>query len=135
MFTLFSQRNTRCTAIVMLFVWLMALGVGIANACVIDLAQSHHSNAYQSQVTRHVDERLQPLAADKQACLDFCANEQSAAVKAKQQEAAPSVPIVPVIWLSAITVALADPSVRPTPASTRSVHERPVAIRYLRLTI
>jgi hypothetical protein len=84
MISFFSQRRSRSTAIVMAFVWLMALGVSVANACVIDLAQGHHSTSIQIQTHQPDGSGLQPKAADKTACLEFCADEQNIAVKVKQ---------------------------------------------------
>jgi hypothetical protein len=119
----------------MAFVWLMALGVSVANACVIDLAQGHHSTSIQIQTHRPDGSGLQSKAADKTACLEFCADEQNIAVKVKQLDAATGTHLVSAIWLGAITVTVVDPNDRPAPAVIHLAHEPPVSIRFLRLTI
>jgi hypothetical protein len=67
--------------------------------------------------------------------LEFCADEQNIAVKAKQLDAAAGAHIVSAIWLSAITVAVVDPNDCPAHAAIHLAHEPPVSIRFLRLTI
>jgi hypothetical protein len=133
--SIFSQRRTRCIATVMAFIWLMTIGVSIGNACVIDLAQGHHSISTPIQASQDNASGLQPKTADKLACLEFCADEQNIAVKVKQLDAATGTHLVSAIWLSAITVTVVDPNDRPAPAVIHLAHEPPVSIRFLRLTI
>lgn len=80
-----STRRTRYTAIVMLFVWLMTLGIGIANACLTDGAQMQHGSATQVQTAHHEDSDAQSLTSDKLVCLKVCDVEKTAAVKKKQR--------------------------------------------------
>lgn len=131
----FSQRRTRCIATVMAFIWLLTLGVSIANACVIDLAQGHHSTSIQIQANQHIGAGLQPKTADKLVCLDFCADEQNSAVKVNQLDAATGQQVDSAIWPSALTITMVDPNDRPVPAVIHLAHEPPVSIRFLRLTI
>jgi hypothetical protein len=119
----------------MAFVWLMALGVSVANACVIDLAQGHHSTSIQIQTHQPDGSGLQPKAADKTACLEFCADEQNIAVKVKQLDTATGEQIVLPSWPTALTVSVVDPADRQVPAVVQVANEPPVSIRFLRLTI
>jgi len=131
----FSQRRTRCIATVMAFIWLMTLGVSIANACVIDLAQGHHSTSIQIQANQNSNAGLQPKTSDKLACLEFCADEQNIAVKVKQLDAFTGAQIVSAICQCALTIPMVDPYDRPVSAVIHLAHEPPVSIRFLRLTI
>jgi hypothetical protein len=131
----FSSRHTRHTATVMLFVWLMALGIGIANACLPDAVHGHQSSAASLQATPHKDADHETLASDKAACLSFCAAEQTAAVKIKNLDAPSDLQTVFVVWQSAISITVIDPNDRPAPVASLSGHALPVSIRFLRLTI
>lgn len=117
----------------MLFVWLMTLGLGIANACLVNVAQDHHGSAIQVQVNHHADEHS--LAADKVVCATVCAEELAATVKIKQLDAPSDSLAVPVTWFPALTVALVDPHDRSAPLVPPAWYALPVSIRVLRLTI
>lgn len=73
MYSSFSRRASRFTARVMLAVWLMALGLGVANAC---LAQDDHARHGHLQ---HAGD--QTPAPAKLACQLFCASGQSSVLK------------------------------------------------------
>ena len=88
----FSSRRTRYTAAVMLFVWLMSLGMGVANACLVqqnpaeDEFLGHTRSGLASQATIERELALDNLAKvhvqadendkspEKKACLNFCAD-------------------------------------------------------------
>ena len=75
----FSYQHARYTAVVMLFVGLMTLGAGIANACLVSATHGHPGSALQVQANYFAaaDEHLPD--PDKTICLTVCAAEQTAA--------------------------------------------------------
>ena len=102
----FSRRATRFTVGVMLVVWLMALGMGIANACIAndDHARHghphHHDGAYASArdaghdaapedgttATVMLDRGDSTPSPEKVICLNLCAAGQSSLVKQTSHE-------------------------------------------------
>lgn len=111
----FSRRATRFTARVMLGLWLMGLGLGIANAC---LAQEHHARhghirpsdaavasvlpgAHDPAVTAptSIDASRVALSTAQLACQDFCAAGQSGVSKqlGDAQQALITSP-TPLVW-------------------------------------
>jgi hypothetical protein len=134
--SLFSTRHTRYTAIVMVLIWLMTLGIGIANACMTDGAQGHHVSTAQVQTMHHDDVDGQANESDKAACLKACELGQTAFVKIKEVNSPFDSRIVPVTCLPAITVAVVDLNDLSTPTlHPLTWREPPVSIRFLRLTI
>ena len=125
----FSHRRTRFTAAVMLFVWLLALGTGIANACQVQEDHARHGHLSHQEAGDH------HTSPAKLACQDFCAAEQTGVVK--QQTDAPvhldvANALVSLWWVASLS---AD---RPFPMAAVDdppLAERPVFIRFLRLTI
>ena len=149
--TLFCSRLKRQTVFVMLFVWLMALGMGVANACLVqrDLrggepASHSHSESRHAQPAEHMTPV--PLATSyvhnddkdpsslKLACLDFCEAQQSAAVT-DHTDGLADPGLAPVPFLTGL-LAPADHQMSPQEAfGIPTWSEPPVSIRYLRLTI
>lgn len=139
----FAYRTTRFTATVMLFVWLLALGTGIANACLVQENHARHGHlGYQGTVVTAMPAAApgamavsHDVSPGKMACQNFCAAEQTGVVK--QQDDAPG-------HLDAALVLASMWWVAPSPADrafTRPVlgdpawAEPPVFIRFLRLTL
>ena len=135
MHSLLSPRHTRYTVIVMLFVWLMTVGIGIANACTLVTAIEHHGSVPHVVEAHQENSHKEILHGDKTVCLKVCAAEQTAAVKTKALDATPDAPMAPVNWLSALSIAVIDPNDRPVPTAMPRRHAVPVSIRFLRLTI
>src|ERR1035437_9392286 len=152
MTSIFSVRRTRYTAAVMLFVWLMSLGIGVANACLIQ--QDHGSREYGSHGHAGIDlgaipeghRAHQPVAAssvhsdenrsapEKVACLDFCADEQSTLVSGHVD--GPVHPeLAPIMFLTGLLVPVSDQTAPPQAFANPTWSEPHVSIRYLRLTI
>ncbi len=131
----FNMHRTRYIAIVMVFVWLMTLGIGIANACLVDEARGHHTHAAQVQATHHKEVDEQPTSADKAVCLTVCEAEKTAAVKIRRVDATSDSLTVPVAHCSDIKVILVDLNDQFKPTVVPVCRELPVSIRFLRLTI
>lgn len=131
--TLFSHRHTRYTAIVMLFVWLMTLGIGIANACWVSDTHGHAGSAQHVQTTSHSE--ADEHAPGKAICLKVCAAEQTIAIKVKPLDGVADVDLTPVAWATALTIAVVDLNDRTAPLAVATWREPPVSIRFLRLTI
>lgn len=136
MTSFFSARHTRYTAIVMVFVWLTALGVGMANACLVDVAREHHhAPATHVQATHHEDADEQSIASDKAVCLTVCDALQTAAVKIQKLDAPLDSQTAPAAWLPALAIAVVDLHDRSAPLVSNAWCEPPVSIRFLRLTL
>ena len=136
----------------MLFVWLMSLGIGVANACLVQ--QDHGPREYFShsrsgtdltalaerQAARdnfatssvHSDENTS--SPDKITCQDFCVAQQSTLVTDHLNELA-HLDLVPVLFLTGLLVPAADHRSSPEALESPTWSELPVSIRYLRLTI
>lgn len=140
----FSHRTTRFTATVMLFVWLAALGTGIANACLAqdDHPRHGHLSPQGAVATAMLATTLDAMAIDpgkssaKMACLNFCATGQTGVVK--QQDDAPAHPddalaLASLWWWMAPVPA--DRASRQPVLGDPAWSEPPVFIRFLRLTI
>lgn len=148
----FNARRTRYTTAVMLFVWLMSLGIGLANACLArqgdagpDYFNPAHSGMTSEALTEH-DVTLDRLgkvqvhadknhpSPEKSACLNFCVAEQNTLIK--DQAGGPTAQaMVPVLFLTWLLVPAADQSYPPQAFASPNGSEPPVSIRYLRLTI
>lgn len=131
----FNIRYTRYTAIVMAFVWLMTLGIGFANACLLDEAMEHHASTAQVKATHHDDVDEQAMESDKAVCLTVCEAEQTAVVKFKQVDVPSDSQAAPVAHFPGLTVAVVDLNDRFVPSLVPAWCEPPVSIRFLRLTI
>lgn len=139
------SRTRRSTAIVMLGAWVLALLVGIANACASGKSDSSHtSGALQSTMAGHDHEAHSSTGSEragsadgsrplKPACQKFCEDEASTIVKHdKAFKVAPmATSTTPVVWWLPSSVALptrAGPCATPPP-------EAPLTMRFMRLTI
>lgn len=131
--SIFSLRRTRYIVIVMLYVWLTALGIGIANACMVDATQGPHGFSMRVQATHHVDE--ESLASDEAVCHAVCAAEQTAAVQIKQFGTSSDSAAIPVVWSTALTIVVVDPDNGSAPSVPPTWYQLPVSIRFPRLTI
>ena len=148
----FSSRRTRYTAAVMLFVWLMSLGIGVANACLVqhnpaeDEFLGHTRSGFMSQATIerelaldnfakvHVQTDENDKSPEKVACLNFCAAEQDTLVK-DHADVLVAQDIVPVLFLTWLLMPALDQTPQPEAFGGPTWSEPPVSIRYLRLTI
>jgi hypothetical protein len=135
----------------MLFVWLMALGIGVANACLVQQdvrAREHSGHSHPgidpAKAAEHMT--LDPLAtsyihidhkdpsSQKLACLDFCEAQQSAAVTDHTDGLAdPGLAAVP--FLTGLLAPTDHQMSTPEAFGSPTWSEPPVSIRYLRLTI
>ena len=119
-----NRRAIRFTAAVTLFIWLLAVGVGAVNACVV--AENHARHG-------HLDHHdAQPA---KQACQDFCAAGQTGVVKqATGEPAHPDFMLVfaPLAWAVPWSALRVDHLLT---ANDSPWLDPPVFIRFLRLTI
>lgn len=131
----FNVYRTRCTSIVMAFVWMMALGIGIANACLLDPVQGHHGTIERAAAFSHVDTDEHAVSVDKAVCLDVCAAEQTAFIKVKPLDVPTGLDAATVLFLSVLIVAVVDQKNQVAPDSTLFRYELPVSIRFSRLTI
>lgn len=139
MFTMksfFNHHRTRCTTIVMVFVWIMTLSIGVANACLLDPIQSHQSTvAHPAAEVSHDDPDEHTLSPDKSVCLDVCAAEQTALIKVKPVDMPTGLDTTAVLFLSALIVPVSDPKNQIVLDTTLIRYELPVSIRFSRLTI
>jgi hypothetical protein len=136
----------------MLFVWMMSLGIGVANACLVQ--QEHGPREYFSQspsgtdlaaitelqaapdhfATNPVHSDEYTPSSDKITCLQFCVAGQSTLIT-DHMDGLAHVDLVPILFLTALPVPITD---QPAPAQALTSpdwSEPPVSIRYLRLTI
>ncbi len=147
-----SFRRTRCTAAVMLFVWLMSLGISVANACLVQQdragrellghsrsgmtssATTEHDVALHNVARAHVQADENVLSPEKLTCLNFCLAEQDTLVK-HQVDSDLGHDIVPVLFLTWPLLPAPDQSSQSEAFGSPAWSESPVFIRYLRLTI
>jgi len=136
----FSVQRTRYTAAVMLFVWLMSLSVGVANACLLQqdrgpreyFSQGQAAPAHVTTNTLNFDDYIS--SPEKITCLHFCVAEQSTLITDHLDGVAP-LDLVPILFLTGLPVPTTEQPF-PTQSFIRpSGSEPPVSIRYLRLTI
>jgi hypothetical protein len=111
------------------------LGIGFANACLLDEALGHHAPTAQVQATHHDDADEQALESDKAICLTVCEVEQTAVFKFKQADVPSDLQVAPVVHLPALTVTVLDLNDRSVPSVAPDWREPRVSIRFLRLTI
>jgi hypothetical protein len=152
-----SHRTTRRTAAVMLAVWLMALGTGFANACLVQEDHARHGHLSHPEAdstalpqapmrdiladqydstSEHLEATDQDhTASEKLACQNFCAAEQSGLLK----QADPASAHPDTILMSAAMWRLMPASAgRAAPLAAPDVpgwRGPPLFIRFLRLTI
>lgn len=148
----FSVQRTRYTAAVMLFVWMISLGIGVANACL--LQQDQGPRDYFSQgpagndLTAHVEGVVSrdhfaanPVHSDehtsspeKITCLHFCEAEQSTLITGHLDGFA-HLDLVPILFLTGLPVPTTGQALPAQAFTSPSWSEPPVSIRFLRLTI
>ncbi len=148
----FGSRRTRYTAAVMLFVWLMSLGISVANACLVQ--QDHpgrellsHSRSGMTSVAAterdvalhnfakaHVQADENVMSPEKLTCLNFCVAEQDTLVK-HQVDSDLGHAIVPVLFLTWPLLPALDQISQPEAFGSLTSTGPPIFIRYLRLTI
>lgn len=150
--SLFSHRSTRRTAAVMLFVWLLALATGMANACLLQQAPARHGHTMAGlaatrtgamEAAGGLPASAQARADDHEAashataaCQNFCAAESSGLLN---PQGAKTTLLADAPVLLARGVGLLVPTAehaarRPNPSAPPG-SAPPVAIRFLRLTI
>jgi hypothetical protein len=139
----FNRRRTRFTAAAMLIVWLLVVGMGMANACLANEAHArhghphHHHDALADDVTaeEQLDQHAQPTSPAKETCQNFCAAAQSSVFKQQSHEPAQT-DIGPVVTIAWWPVSLAPYRHSPWAGQRNSTGPEPsVAIRFLRLTL
>lgn len=137
----FSHRNISRCAAVMLFVWLLALATGVANACLVQPEHARHGHpahaeAQAGTAKAHAANHEHEASPAGLACQNFCAAEQTGLPKSGGELLTPLSLLAlapgPAAW------AAAPPSAAGTQRPGRAhpaVLQPPVAIRFLRLTI
>lgn len=148
----FNARRTRYCATVMLFVWLMSLGIGVANACLLQSdsgADDYFSRAHSTTVSAvraghalapvhmtasfvHFDESAK--SPEKITCLNFCVAEQRTLLK-DHADGLAHLDMLPVPLLTGLQVPATDQTPPPQAFAKPTCSEPPVSIRYLRLNI
>ena len=148
----FSAQRTRYTATVMLFVWLMSLGIGVANACLVQqdngpreylnegrpgielIALAEHQAAPGHLATKlvHFDENTS--SPEKITCLHFCVAEKSALIT-DHLDGLAHIDLGPILFLTGLLLPATDQTSQPETFFSPTWLERPVSIRFSRLTI
>lgn len=146
-----SQRSTRRTAVVMLWVWLLALATSMANACLLPSPPAPHGHAAAglfaattvatgqaegAPSAQQICEHEGAASHAKAACQSFCAAESMGLVKPQGAKtvALADLPL-PLACGEGLPVAQAARAApRPSPGAPPG-GQPPVAIRFLRLTI
>lgn len=150
----FSRRALRSTASAMLFVWLIALGIGVANACLVNDGHARHGHGGHQNggllsapvggnptpLADRSSDDLSLMAGDVDlspattTCLNFCAAGQSSAVQQPGEiPGSVSMPSLSTGWWAPPPppYRLSSWLVRGDPSGSH----QPVSIRVLRLTI
>lgn len=132
----FNSRNTRSAAIVMLFVWIMTLGIGVANACLLTQDQGRHGLSVPVSLDAYQTADEHALSPDAAVCLSFCAAEQTTLVKVSPQLDGPAgLSFVPVHFFTGWLVPPIDRIIQPEALGSPTWSGPPVSIRFSRLTI
>ena len=152
MTSFFSVQRTRYTATVMLFVWLMSLGIGVANACLVQqdngpreylnegrpridliaLAEHQASPGHLATKLVHSDENTS--SPEKITCLDFCVAEKSTLIT-DHLDGLAHIDLVPILFLTGLLLPATDQTSRPDAFASPTGFGPPVSIRFSRLTI
>ncbi len=137
----FGVRPTRYTAAVMLFVWLMSLGIGVANACLVRQDHGWHEHFTHSQSglgsgadTADHDAADHDKSPEDLACLSFCTAEQNALIQ-HHAEGVTAQDTVPALFFTCLLVPVLDQPCPPAVFGSTTWSEPPVTIRFSRLTI
>ena len=148
----FNTRQIRYIAAMTLFVWLISLGIGVANACLVQ--QDHGPREYFSHgrsgtdltalperqaapdhfVTNSVHSDENTSSPEKTICLDFCVAQQSTLVT-DHLNGLPQLDLAPVLFLTGLLVPATDQTSPPEALESPTWSGQPISIRYLRLTI
>lgn len=139
----FNRRTTRLTAVAMLFIWLLAVGMGMANACLANEDHAghghllHHDQALADEVMAEakLDQHAQPTSPAKETCQKFCSAAQSSVFKQQSHEQAQTDTglFVTIAWWPASPAPYRH---SPWAGQRNSTGPEPsVAIRFLRLTL
>ena len=148
----FSIRRTRYTAAVMLFVWLMSIGIGVANACLIQ--QDHGPRGYSGQgrsgigLAASAERHAAPdhfannsvhndgniLSPGKMTCLHFCVAELST-LPTDHLDGLAHLGLFPLLFLNNLLAPATDQTSTPEASASLIWSEPPVFIRYLRIII
>lgn len=148
----FSTQRTRHTAAVMLFVWLMSFGIGVANACLVQQDQGPHDYLSQGHsvtvltalaerqaapyhfATNSVHSDANTSSSDKITCLHFCVVEQSILIT-DHLDGLAHIDLVPILFLTGLLVPATDQTSLPETFASPTWLEPVVSIRFSRLTI
>jgi hypothetical protein len=148
----FCIQRTRYTAAVMLFVWLMSIGISVANACFIQEDHEPRENFSQgpsgTDLTAHAEREAarDPFATnvvhsdenisspEKIACLHFCVAEQSTLIT-DHLDGLSHPNLLPILFLTGLAVPTTDQQSPGQAFTSPNWSKPPVSIRYLRLTI
>lgn len=141
----FTARRARLIATVMVWVWLLGVAMGLANACLLHPEGAGHgypgsvsvAGVLQHDAHHHDHDAgngtMSPAAL---ACLSFCTAEQGALVKGKVQcDSLQAVDLAPVHLLGGLTLPRLELDLRAWPVRCSHCPDPPVSIRFLRLTI
>jgi hypothetical protein len=138
----FNQRNTRRTAVVMLFVWMMSLMVGFANACVLNNDDRSQGHAFVVPVPVHeleevstYDDHSRDDSVALGACKSFCSAEETGISKYSGNTAPTHPSTTPLLIQTWINPATNFVEAHRFADSTPNWSSPPVHIRFLRLTI
>lgn len=133
-------RTTARVATTMLFVWLFAIVASWANACVLEPRSGRaHAAADHAVVlamgSGHATDDADHGDPGRTACLDLCDDEQGAIPKTGTTSV-PDLVAIPMIASALWSFAVIETTYpRERPLAAAPPPERPVAIRFLRLTI
>ncbi len=133
-------KTTARVATTMLFVWLFAIAASWANACALAPHGGRaHSAASHSEVIAigagHASDDADHGDPGRAACLDLCDDEQSTIPKTGTI-VVPDLVATPMIASALWSLAVIETTFpRERPLAAAPPPERPVAIRFLRLTI
>lgn len=120
----------------MLLVWLMALGIGVANACLLTQDQGRHGLSVPVSLEIYQDAGEHALSPDDAVCLSFCAAEQTTLVKVQSQlDGSAGLSFVPALFFTGLLVPPIDRLSSLEALGSPTWSEPPVSIRFPRLTI
>ena len=142
-----NNRTRHATTALVLIVWLFGLGLGIANACLLEARGSHshvagteksghtHGFAKRSAETIDIDDDAHASPRVKALCLDACDERTNALPKQDTSVGAPllaSLAVFAIVWI-------ANQPVESTVRFERDTHADPfgipIRVRYSRLTL
>ena len=133
-------RTTVRVAKILLFVWLFAIAASWANACLLESRGDHARGAPAHAAllaagAAHSPSADHPDDPGRSACLDLCNDEQSTIPKYGTSSVT-DLMTTPMIASTLWSLAVIESSIRREhPLAAAPPPERPVAIRFLRLTI